>query len=474
MIIPNTEVTTPRRQGAAGTRLNSSQRAAPRIDLSLHCSFDRHALGGAVDNLLHTTLQKVLRSRAWRASSQRIRGTRKDELTAREYMTSTAPGAKVVVYFGDISTKLYQLQQWIPVLEELNRTVPTAVFLRRPSSIAETAEATSLPIVFRQSFDDMMTYLEEHQPKLILYVNNGQSNFQVLSYAPAVHVHINHGESDKLSMVSNQAKAYDAVFTAGPAALRRHQRALIDFDESKLIEVGRPQLDLDYEPELPSSDKRTIMYAPTWEGENDNNNYTSVDCFGPSIVAAALATPNTRFVYKPHPRVTDSHDEGMRAGHAMILELIEKANAEGGEHLILTEGNILAMFDDVDLMITDISSVGLDFLYLKADSPLLLTDRRTDREKLVDESPIASSVPIIDDSTVNDIQTMIEAELTSGGNVEARAEARALYFGSHGVRESKQAFISTVERLIAEREAKHIDRSYMVSAAEANEDNAQI
>ena len=122
-------------------------------------------------------------------------------------------------------------------------------------------------------------------------------------------------------------------------------------------------------------------------------------------------------------------------------------------------------------MITDISSVGLDFLYLKADSPLLLTDRRTNRDKLVDESPIASSVPIIDDSTVNQLQTMIEAELASGGNAEARAEARALYFGSHGVGESKQAFISTVERLIAEREAQNIDQAYMVSAAEAKDGN---
>lgn len=420
-------------------------------------------------NPVQAAALKLLRSPLWQATSQRIRGTRDYTLKAREYEGSAAPDAKVLVYFGDTQAKLYQLQQWLPVLEELNKTVPTAVLLRRPSAIQATADATLLPIVFRRSFDDMMTYIEEHQPKLVLYVNNGQSNFQVLSYAPAVHVHINHGESDKLSMVSNQAKAYDAVFTAGPAALRRHQRALVDFDESKLIEVGRPQLDLDYEPELPASDQRTIMYAPTWEGENDNNNYTSVDCFGPAIVAAALVTPNTRLVYKPHPRVAGSRDEDMQTGHAMILELIEKANAEGGEHLVLTEGNILAMFDDVDLMITDISSVGLDFLYLKADSPLLLTDRRTDRAKLVDESPIASSVPIIDDSTVNDIQTMIDAELTSGSNTEARTEARALYFGGHGVGESKQAFISTVERLIAEREAKHIDRTYMVSAAEASE-----
>lgn len=415
---------------------------------------------------------KLLRSRAWKATSQRIRGTRGYTLTAREYANSAAPDAEVLVYFGDTKAKLYQLRQWLPVLDELNKTVPTAIFLRRPSAIEPVAEASDLPIVYRRSFNKMISYLEEHRPKLILYVNNGRSNFQTLSYAPAVHVHINHGESDKLSMVSNQAKAYDAVFTAGPAALRRHRRALIDFDESKLIEVGRPQLDLDYEPELPTSEKRTIMYAPTWEGENDNNNYTSVDCFGPAVVAAALAVPGTRLVYKPHPRVRGSKDEGMKAGHAMILELIEKANAEGGEHLVLTEGNILAMFDDVDLMITDISSVGLDFLYLKGDSPLLLTDRRTNRARLVDESPIASSVPIIDDSTADGIQSMIEAELESGGDAEARAEARALYFGGHDVGESKQDFIATVQRLISERAAKLADHIYFASAAEAGDDGS--
>ena len=106
-----------------------------------------------------------------------------------------------------------------------------------------------------------------------------------------VHVHINHGESDKLSMVSNQAKAYDKVFVAGDAAIERHRRALIDFDESALVKVGRPQLDIDRLAELEPSSARTIMYAPTWEGENESNNYTSVDLFGPQIVEAALRSP---------------------------------------------------------------------------------------------------------------------------------------------------------------------------------------
>ncbi len=66
-----------------------------------------------------------------------------------------------------------------------------------------------------------------------------------------MHIHVNHGESDKVSMVSNQAKAYDKVFVAGEAAVRRHRAALVDFDESTLVRVGRPQLDLNPTPTLP-------------------------------------------------------------------------------------------------------------------------------------------------------------------------------------------------------------------------------
>ena len=50
-----------------------------------------------------------------------------------------------------------------------------------------------------------------------------------------LHVHVNHGESDKLSMVSNHAKAYDRVFVAGEAAVQRHLDGLLEFDTSRLV-----------------------------------------------------------------------------------------------------------------------------------------------------------------------------------------------------------------------------------------------
>ncbi|MFL4477000.1 hypothetical protein ACIPUB_01850 [Paeniglutamicibacter sp. ORCA_105] len=79
--------------------------------------------------------------------------------------------------------------------------------------------------------------------------------------------------------MSNKAKAYDKVFVVGPAAIARHEARLIDCDFDKLLVTGRPQLGVDFEPTLSESEQRTVTYSPTWEGENYDNNYTSVDVY---------------------------------------------------------------------------------------------------------------------------------------------------------------------------------------------------
>ena len=81
-------------------------------------------------------------------------------------------------------------------------------------------------------------------------------------------------------MASNNAKAYDRVFVAGEAAVQRHIEGLLEFDTSRLVRVGRPQLDLRPDPLLAPTTRRTVLYAPTWEGDADYNDYTSVDTIG--------------------------------------------------------------------------------------------------------------------------------------------------------------------------------------------------
>jgi hypothetical protein len=407
-----------------------------------------------VKNLIRKPALWAVRSPAWKNTSKWIRGTERWNRLEDEFDGSYV-SAEVVVYFGDRSSKFYQLEQWLPVLEELDKKHKVVLVLRKGSALLQAQEVSHLPLVFKRRFDPLHTFYHANDFKLALYVNNGVTNFQSLGFAPMVHVHVNHGESDKLSMVSNQAKSYDKVFVAGDAAIERHRRALIDFDESALVKVGRPQLDIERPLELEPSPARTIMYAPTWEGENDANNYTSVDLFGPQIIEAALQIPNSRVIYKPHPRVEASKDPAMAEANSRILALLDSANAsisdETLQHQVLMQGDILAMFDSVDMLITDISSVGLDFLYLQPDKPLALTDRRNDTPTLNAEAPISRATPIIDQSTVAAVGAMLTEMLINDAAADARFQLRSHYFGEGEKGSSTVLFTEAVSRLIADR-----------------------
>ncbi len=251
-------------------------------------------------------------------------------------------------------------------------------------------------------YEILMSLYDRADFHAVVYVNNGWTNFQSLSFQQAVHIHVNHGESDKICMVSNQAKAYDKVFVAGEAAVRRHAAALAWFDPTHLVRVGRPQLDLPVPDAVPPFDGPTITYAPTWEGEDDANNYTSVDRYGPQVVAAALAQPGARVLYKPHPRVAMSGDAGVARGHQQILRLMDAAIAAdpGRGHAVLMSADVLGVIRVTDLMIADVSSVSLDHLYLRPDSPLALCDRRTDRARLLEDAPVASGALVVDATSV--------------------------------------------------------------------------
>ena len=69
-------------------------------------------------------------------------------------------------------------------------------------------------------------------------------------------------------------------------------------------------------PRVPAA---TVLYAPTWEGDADYNDYSSVDLYGPDIVRSILALPDVRLVYKPHPKVTTSTNAAIHDGHHAIL-----------------------------------------------------------------------------------------------------------------------------------------------------------
>lgn len=363
----------------------------------------------------------------------------------------------VGVYFGDGADKIYQLTQWLPVLEELHAKEEVLLVFRTLSAFKAAAKFTQLPKIFVRRFTDLMDIYDDNDLKLIIYVNNSRSNFQSLDHPRLVHVHVNHGESDKLSMVSNKAKAYDKVFVAGPAAIERHQAMLVDFDLEKLVVTGRPQLDIDFKLELDPSEKLDVMYAPTWEGENEDNNYTSIDNYGELIIDALLSNSDVRIIYKPHPRVEASKTQSIAKSHATIMGKIAEANAAGGDHVISEQGNILAMFESIDALITDISSVGLDYLYLHPSKPIVITDRRTNRENLYRDAPISKACHVIDKKSLKKVSELLQDALQNDSNASQREIMRRFYFGNLTRGESTKEFQLVVTQLIEERQNKLVN-----------------
>ncbi|HWI42396.1 MAG TPA: CDP-glycerol glycerophosphotransferase family protein [Nocardioides sp.] len=374
----------------------------------------------------------------------------------------------VIAYFADDPTRVYQLLQWIPVLERLDGTHPVAVVTRDPATADVVSGRTSLPVLCAPGFADLTELYDELDAKVVVYCNNSMLNFNSLLDGRMLHVHINHGESDKQSMVSNNAKAYDRVFVAGEAAVQRHRSALMELDESKLVRIGRPQLDLRPAPLLPASPgRRTVLYAPTWEGDAEYNDYTSVDVLGPEIVRAILALPDVRVVYKPHPKITTSLTPAIRDGHQAILDLVERAAERDPDagHAAVWHGDILAVFPGCDAMVTDVSSVGLDWLYLQTDKPILITDRHQDAERLRREVPVSRCADVVDRGTIGGLALLLAQRLEHDEHRIARAAMRHHYFDDNGVGDSTVRFAAAIDELVALRDRLQGEQRGSVGAA---------
>ena len=375
--------------------------------------------------------------------------------TIHGFNPETGLAVDVAVYYPDNVAKLYQLTQWLPVFENHPDDLRFGLVVRNYNAYLELKGKTSLPIAHVPNFPDLMELYRVSTFTAVVYVNNGVGNFQSLTVPELVHVHVNHGESDKICMVSNQVKAYDRVFVAGEAAVQRHRAALSEFNTDLLVRVGRPQLDEHPAPSLAESTRTTIMFAPTWAGEDEANNYTSMETMGAAIAAACLAQPNVRFIYKPHPRVLDSSDARISENNARVVTAIERAVKEdpSAGHAVLMKGDILALFPRTDVLISDVSSVALDFLYLRPEMPIIMTDRRDDIKQLRIDAPLSVATEVITPSNVEKAAAIIAGVLAHDEHAEHRHQLREFYFDNVRSGESTNRFFNALREAMTTHRA---------------------
>ncbi len=391
---------------------------------------------------------------------RRLRG-RKLAVEAREATAVRgvhAPGTfDVVVHFPDPAVNVYQLRQWYEPLRRLAEQHPVCIAVRSSRVALTLLEETQFPVLFAPNIAELETWARTQPALAFLYVNQNSRNFTAMRFPEPLHVFLNHGESDKAYMVSNQVKAYDLVLVAGEAALRRLREHVYDLHRANLVPIGRPQVDVEHAgPTLPDDGRTVVLYAPTWEGDRPSNSYSSVASHGEAVVAAILATGRHRLVYRPHPR-TGRVSAEVRAANGRIVRAIHAANHAHPEarHLADLDTAFGWQLAAAHVCLTDISAAAYD--WAATGKPLLLA-RPAAPGAWVDETGIAGSVPLVDVAAAGGIVDRLDAVLAEGVD-EAYAAMVRDHFGDPAPGAAMQRFLDVMHEAIEGRRAARDARS---------------
>lgn len=367
-----------------------------------------------------------------------------------------APGRfRVAVYFADGAVNIYQMRQWYKPLHTLAEQWPVVVLARAATGAQALLDESGLPVAFVPTIADLEDYVATQDIRVVLYVNQNARNFQMFRYGHRWHVFINHGESDKMYMTTNQYKAYDYAFIAGDAARERLSRVLWDYDlDGRAIAIGRPQADhySGTPPYIP--DERTVvLYAPTWEGDRPPAHYGSVVSHGEALVRALLDSGRHRVIYRPHPR-SGVVDPAYGAANKRIVAALAAANAaDPPAHHVFDDGADLGwQLAAADVAVVDISAMVYD--RLAADKPLLVT-RPVDPEAVIDANGYLSDCEWLDAAAARDIVARTDRLLADPDAVARLERWVQHYFGDTSPGAATARFHAAIARLMAEWEQWH-------------------
>ncbi len=355
---------------------------------------------------------------------------------------------RVAVYFADGAVNMYQMRQWYRPLAELSKTWPVVVLSRASTGARAMLAEDAPPVAFVPTVRDLERFLAQQDIRVVLYVNQNTRNFQMFRYGRRWHVFINHGESDKMYMTTNQYKAYDYALVAGDAARDRLSRVLWDYDvDHRTIAIGRPQAD-HYSGTLPyTPDERTVvLYAPTWEGDRPSAHYGSVRTHGEALVRALLGTGRHRVIYRPHPRSGVVDAEYGEANRRIIAAIAAANVADPGAHHVFDDGPQLGwQLSAADVAVVDISAMVYD--RLAADKPLMIT-RPVDPAAAIDTHGYLSACEWLDASAAGSIVGQAERLLSDPDAVARLEQWVAHYFGDASPGAATERFHGAVRQLM--------------------------
>ncbi|MDQ4138110.1 MAG: CDP-glycerol glycerophosphotransferase family protein [Actinomycetota bacterium] len=272
----------------------------------------------------------------------------------RQALTDHSP--VVAVYFEGPRESTHALNVWMPTLNTIRHR--SVVIVRDAWHL--DADVGDVPILYLPKSTDV-EYFAVDSIKVALYPTNVAKNNHLIRLPGIFDVFVGHGDSDKGGSANPISRIYDEVWVAGRGARDRYRRAQVGVREEQVREVGRPQLlGIDRaHPDVPRVGPLSVLYAPTREGFYAAWSYSSVAGMGERVIRQLLSQSDVAVTYKPHP-ATGSRDAATAEADRLIRDLITDAGAP--HRIVESQLSLTEVFNQSDVLISDISSVVSDFI----------------------------------------------------------------------------------------------------------------
>ncbi len=311
---------------------------------------------------------------------------------------------RYAIYFDAPAGSEHQVLMWLPYL---SRVPANFVIILRTEGSAKFFRDMGLPVLVISKLADL-EIVEDIGVKVILYVNNGMKNTHMLRYHDFTHVQLLHGESDKPSSFNPISVMYDFLFVSGQIAIDRYYDNGVYIPKHKFMISSRPQVEnilvkgrdeqpvvwpeISYlneestqalsqdghqiEPIEIDESIKTVFYATTWSGYQEESNFSSIR-IAPKLISK-LIDLGYRVIFRPHPYSFKDVEQAKILNEIAWL-LLHTNRKTGVGHCFSNHPDFNKQFPEItdcinssDVMISDISSVLAD--WLASNKPYITMD----------------------------------------------------------------------------------------------------
>jgi len=307
---------------------------------------------------------------------------------------------------------------------------------------------TSVPVLVRRYVNEL-DVLMTPSLKTVFYVNTAPKNVHMLQYLGINQVQLNHGDSDKAPSYRRVFRMYDKNFVAGQAAIDRFANNGVVVPREAFEIVGRPQVETVEIEKVPIAARqlKRVLYAPTWYGYFEDSRYSSLP-IGDRMVKA-LVDRGCEVIFRPHPWIWRTPT--LVAAARRIDQLLQAdAAATGRPHVFgaaAAAGSILDSFNQVDALISDVSSVIPDFLY--SEKPFAITSMvaAVGRDEFLADFPLARAGYVLCGDLAN-LDAVLDNLLLTDPAAALRREVKAYYLGDFPAENYAEGFLSVARRYV--------------------------